>query len=60
VFALFRFHRNANLNYNSGCAESWNRRFRNPFARQFQKTENSSLTVLAIENRIERLGIPSS
>ena len=29
-------------------------------ARQFQKTENSSLTVLAIENRIERLGIPSS
>ena len=29
-------------------------------ALQFQKTENSSLTVLAIENRIERLGIPSS
>src|SRR3984893_17829994 len=29
-------------------------------ARQFQKAENSSLTVLAIENRIERLGIPSS
>jgi hypothetical protein len=29
-------------------------------ARQFQKTENSSLTVLAIENRIERVGIPSS
>jgi PilZ domain len=29
-------------------------------ARQFQKAENSSLAVLAIENRIERLGIPSS
>ena len=29
-------------------------------ARQFQKAGNSSLTVLAIENRIERVGIPSS
>ena len=29
-------------------------------ARQFQKAENSSLAVLAIENRIERLGILSS
>jgi hypothetical protein len=29
-------------------------------ARQFQKAENSSLTVLAIENRIERLDILSS
>jgi hypothetical protein len=29
-------------------------------ARQFQKTGNSSRTVLAIENRIERVGIPSS
>jgi PilZ domain len=29
-------------------------------ARQFQNAENSSLAVLAIENRIERLGIPSS
>jgi CheY-like chemotaxis protein len=28
--------------------------------RQFQKAENSSLAVLAIENGIERLGIPSS
>jgi PilZ domain len=27
---------------------------------QFQKTETSSLAVLAIENRIERLGIPST
>ena len=29
-------------------------------ARQFRKAENSSLTVLASENRIERAGIPSS
>jgi CheY-like chemotaxis protein len=28
-------------------------------ARQFQKAENPSLTVLAIENRIERVAIPS-
>jgi Tfp pilus assembly protein PilZ len=29
-------------------------------ARQFQKAENSSLTVLSIENRIERVLVPSS
>jgi c-di-GMP-binding flagellar brake protein YcgR len=29
-------------------------------ARQFQKAESSSLSVLAIENRIDGLGIPSS
>jgi hypothetical protein len=29
-------------------------------ARQFQKAENSSLSVLTIENKIEKLGIPSS